>query len=133
MCSLCGTRPETRSPVAKGKPWCFECATDIERTKAGKKEAAEWWKGAFKYAIWKGMGIAFVPSETKGMYTPKGLPATAVRRASEDALKRNPDRWPYPALPKDKTVCLDSYVEGYTREQVKRIKRAILKAHFIGD
>ena len=111
-CTLCGKRPATRSAVAQGHSWCHLCATDIAAERKHKRERRSWWKRAVRYAVWRGIGVAFMPNGN-GKFTPKPLPASVLAK-----------------LPAQKTINLDKYCPGYTREQVKSFKAAIKAANF---
>ena len=106
QCIICDKRPAQR-----GEAFCHihQAAIDAERK---LQRPGNWWSVAFRFATWRGQGVAFMPNGKKGIYVPKALPPCALKR-----------------LPKDKTICLDSYVEGLSRAQVKAIKRAIIQAN----
>lgn len=107
QCVICEVRP-----AMKGGAYCHTHQAQIEAERKARRGNRDWWRGAFKFAVWRGVGVAFMPNGEKGVYQPKALPASALGH-----------------LPKGKTINLDGYVNGLSREQVKRIKRAILQAN----
>ena len=95
-CVVCDRLP------ARDGGLCHNCNAKLE---AGKLKA----KGekAVKFAHYRGNVIGFFPNGGKKL----------VARL----IRRNPEK-----LPKNNTLDLNTYIEGMTREQVKRIKSAIL-------
>lgn len=96
MCAICDHRPAT----ANG--FCHNCNSKLDSQK-GKSKATK----PVKYAHYRGTVIGFFRNGGN----------TLVPRL----LKRKPE-----SLPKGITINLDGYVVGLTREQVKKIKLAIL-------
>lgn len=97
-CLICGVRP------SNGQAYCSHCSSQIE---ADKRRNAK--PKPFKYVTWRGDTLEF-RANGKGTFT-----ATPVRR--------DPDK-----LPKKLTINLNGYCDGFTRDQVKKFKRAFRQA-----
>lgn len=97
-CIICDHRPAMR-----GGCRCHNCDQKVNSfRKASRHEQP------VKFLTYQGAVVGFYPNGGKKL----------VPRL----LKRNPDN-----LPKSKTINLNTYVEGFTREQVKKLK-AVIKA-----
>lgn len=95
-CVICDHRP-----ARQGQPYCPTCADQIaaeERRRAPQP---------VKFLTYRGI--------VAGLY-PNGNGELVARRVGRDPAK----------LPKGRTINLDRYCPGYTREQVKKFKRALL-------
>lgn len=101
ICPICGRRPKQ-----KGGDYCHACA----KAAAKPKEAA-WWAKAVRFAVWQGCGVAFMPNGD-GALAAKALPLSAIKR-----------------LPKERTLNLDGYLEGFDRKRIKKLKAAIKAAN----
>ena len=88
---------------ATGNGICHNCNAKLE---AGKRRSKA--DKPVKYATYRGQVIGFFRNGG-GKLIPR-------------LVNRNPER-----LPKSKLINLNTYVEGFTRDQVKRIKSAILQ------
>ena len=97
-CVICNIRP-----ARPDKGYCANCEA---RIKARESTATKHENTVVKYLVYRGNVVGLVPS---GNGTFK---ATAVTI--------NPDR-----LPKDKTINLDRYCEGFDRSQIRKFKAAI--------
>lgn len=97
MCSICQHRPP-----AKDSRYCTNCQAKLDAQKAQRRGA----KPA-KFATYRGHVVGFY-RRGDGMLVPS-------------LLRRKPE-----GLPKGKTLDLNTYIEGFTREQVKHLKNAIL-------
>jgi len=95
-CVVCDHRP------ARVGAYCANCNSKLEAEK--RKSQAE---QPVKYATYRGHCVGFF----------KNGGGKLVARLN----RRNPDN-----LPKSITLNLNAYIEGMTREQVKKIKSAIL-------
>lgn len=87
---------------ANGGAYCANCASKIEADKR-RRQADE----PVKFLIYRGHVV--------GLYRNNG-------RLTPKLLKRNPE-----TLPKTKTLNLNRYIEGFTREEVKRFKACVLQ------
>lgn len=97
-CHICGVRP------ASGENgFCHNCQTSIDAEKRRKREARK----ADKYVTYRGVTVA-LRENGDGQY--KAAFSTA-----------NPDR-----IPKSRLINLDVYCPGYTREQIKKLKKLCL-------
>ncbi len=103
-CLICDERP------AQIGCYCKPCKQQSAKGIRMAREAKVLAKPQL-YATWRGMAIGFVFN-----------PDTETFRAQR--CNRNIDR-----LPKKILINLDAYVKGYTREQVKKIKAAIVTLH----
>ena len=98
-CMICSQRP------ARDDGFCVNCARSMEAERRRKRPPTPAY-----YLAYRSMVVALMPNGNGG-YKPV-------------ASERNPDH-----LPKGKTVNLDVWCPGYTREQVKRFKKAVLTLH----
>ena len=91
-----------KRPAVNGTGHCANCEAKLaaERRRNSPK--------AFRYATYQGQTIMFFHDGGALNYK---------------LVQRNPEK-----LPKDVTIDLNHWCEGYTREQVKKIKAAILSA-----
>lgn len=96
-CLICGVRPA----VERG--FCHDCQNSIEAERRRKCEARK----ADKYVTYRGVTVA-LRRNGDGTYKP-------------EFITTNPDR-----LPKSRLINLDIYCPGYTREQIKKLKRLCL-------
>jgi len=87
---------------SNGQSYCKQCTSQIEADKRRKVKPR-----VFRYATWDGTTIEFVPVG-KGVF-------------KAQYCGRNPD-----TLPQSLLINLDKWCEGFTREQVKKLKRQIL-------
>lgn len=103
------TKPKVKCPICDIRPIngngqyckvCFE-KIQIEKIKA-KIEPA-------KFLTYKGFVVGLVKSPLDGRLYPY-------------QLKRDPAK-----LPRAKTINLDSYVEGFNRDQIKEFKKCVLR------
>jgi hypothetical protein len=90
-----------RHPAVNGGV-CHNCHQKIEAEKRQRKNG-----DPVKFATYRGYVVGFYP-DGGGKLVPR-------------LLQRNPE-----TLPKSRTLDLNTYIKGFTREQVKRIKSAIL-------
>ena len=98
VCIICDNRP-----AVKGSGYCHNCKSKIAAERNHRNRSRP-----FKFATYQGHVIAFFRVGGGSLkYT---------------LLERNPD-----SLPKADTIDLNTYIDGYTREQVKKIKSAILQ------
>lgn len=102
-CVICDVKP---SQTEKG--YCHNCNAKIEAMKSNRKPEAH------RYITFKGVVIGCFPKGKPTKDTPQMYDAVK--------LHVDPDR-----LPKRKTINLNTYCEGYTRDQVKKFKRVIAR------
>ncbi len=98
-CVICGNRPAN----GNGHGRCSTCQAKIE-----KEERARTPEKPFRYLTYRG-GVV-------GLFRKPGLDGTLHARQ----LNINPER-----LPKSITLDLNTYLNGYSRETVKRFKRCV--------
>lgn len=98
-CLICEVRPASD---ASTQGYCKHCISQIEADKRRKAKPL-----AFRYATYQGTTIEF---RSNGNGTFKPYPITS-----------NPD-----SLPQRLLINLDKYCAGFTRDQVKKLKRVIL-------
>ncbi len=98
-CLVCGQRP-----AVQGGFECGICRDKIAALKRGRKDR----DGAFKYVVYRGYIMGLFPTSEEGSYKPRLILQGASR------------------IPKAKVIDLDGYVNGFTREQVKALKAALL-------
>ncbi len=110
MCLICGYRPR-----AKGSKYCQQCGGHIE---------SEWNyckpKEAKYYVRYREYAIAFMPNGKNDAGDQTYYP-TPFYGTWNDNL-RNVEKW----------IDLNRYVDGMTREQVKRLKKTVLRVHNVG-
>ena len=99
MCAICNHRPK-----AKGSRYCVNCQAKMDKEK--RLRTAE---KPVKFATYRGHVVGFYRRNGDGVLVPR-------------LLRRKPE-----GLPKGKTLDLNRYIEGFTREQVKNLKSAILQ------
>jgi hypothetical protein len=97
MCSICNRRPRV-----SGSRYCSNCQAKIDREKRLRRA-----EKPVKFATYRGYVVGFYRHD--GVLTPR-------------LLRRKPE-----GLPRGKTLDLNHYIEGFTREQVKNLKSAILQ------
>jgi len=95
-CLICGVRP------SNGQTYCKHCTDQIEADKRRKQKPKP-----FRYATYNGTTVEFHPVG-KGVF-------------KAQFCDRNPD-----TLPQSLLINLNKWCEGFTREQVKKLKRQIL-------
>lgn len=104
-CPICNTRPK-----GKGLLYCQVCVKLVELNRP--KNGNDWWKSAVRYAVWRGYGVAFM-QHGEGNFRPEPLPQSVLPRLPKD----------------DRTINLDHFCPGYNRDQVRKFKTAIKRAH----
>ena len=97
MCAICNHRPK-----ANGSRYCTNC-----QAKMDKEKRLHQVEKPVKFATYRGHVVGFYRRD--GVLVPR-------------LLRRKPE-----GLPKGKTFDLNHYIEGFTREQVKKLKSAILQ------
>ena len=98
MCAICNHRPR-----AAGSAYCSNCQAKLDREKRLRRA-----EQAVKFATYQGHVVGFYRQQN-GNLKPR-------------LLQRKPE-----GLPKGKTLDLNHYIPGFTREEVKRLKSAILQ------
>lgn len=98
-CVICERRP------ANGNGQCHNCAAKIESERR-KRQGPQ----PVKYLVYRGMVAGLVPN---GKGTLKAV-----------SMRLNPER-----LPKSRVIDLNHYCEGFSRDQIKRFKAAVLKVN----
>jgi hypothetical protein len=96
-CIICERRPAGQDGV------CANCASKVGAENRRRKPDEP-----FRFATYQGHVVGFFPNGN-GTLKPR-------------LLNRNPDK-----LPKSKTLDLNRYIEGFTRERVKGLKACVLK------
>ena len=95
-CLICGVRP------SNGQSYCKQCAAQIEAEKRRKQQPR-----VFRYVTYQGTTFEFRAGKN-GTFIPH-------------YTGHNPD-----TLPQKLLINLDKYVPGFTRDQVKKLKRLCL-------
>lgn len=96
-CIICNERPGLN-----GDGLCNNCQQKVDSL--GKARQPD---KPFRFVTYRGHVVGMFPSG-KGTFAPR-------------LLGRNPDH-----LPKGKTLNLDHYIEGFSRETIKRLKATVL-------
>jgi hypothetical protein len=99
MCAICDHRPK-----AKGGKYCANCQAKIDKENRRRNG-----QQPVKFATYQGIVVGFYKNDSSGLLTPR-------------LLRRKPE-----SLPKGKTLDLNHYLPGFTREQVKNLKSTILR------
>jgi len=97
MCAICNYRPR-----AKGQRYCTNCQAKLDKENRLRKA-----EKPVKFATYRGHVVGFYRHD--GVLVPR-------------LLRRKPE-----VLLKGKTLDLNHYIEGFSREQVKKLKSAILQ------
>ena len=95
-CMLCGRRP------ARVEGRCAHCQAIIEAEARRKRKPQPW-----RYVAYRGNVVGFYPN---------GGDRLIPRLVNRDPAK----------LPKSRLINLDAYCQGFTRQQVKKMKAAVL-------
>ena len=95
-CLICGVRP------SNGESYCKHCTSQIEAERRRKQTPQP-----FRYVTYQGITFEFRAGKD-GTFIPH-------------YITHNPD-----TLPQKLLINLDKYCEGFTREQVKKLKRLCL-------
>lgn len=95
-CIICDRRPRLN-----GSRYCQQCGSAIAAEEQRRKP-----QQPVKYLVYRGAVLGFFPN---------GGDELKAR-----LLRRSADR-----LPKSRTIFLDTYCPGFTREQIKRFKRTV--------
>ncbi len=96
VCLICSHRPAKAETA-----FCGICQSKIDASSRSSRQAEP-----VKYVVYKGDVVGFYRNGSD--------------KLSPRLVQRNPD-----GLPKGKTIDLNTYIEGYTREQVKKLKCCI--------
>lgn len=97
-CHICGVRP-----ASTDQGFCHDCQASIEAERRRKRQARK----ADKYVTYRGVTVA-LRKNGEGEY-------------KAEFITRDPEK-----LPKSRLINLDIYCPGYTREQIKKLKRLCL-------
>lgn len=97
MCAICGRRP------ANGVAYCTNCLSKLESERRHKAKPE-----AKHYLTYRGHVVGLFPNGDGTL--------------SARLLQRNPDR-----LPKGKTIDLNRWCDGFSREKIKAFKACVLK------
>jgi hypothetical protein len=95
-CLICGVRP------SNGQSYCKQCSSQIEAEKRRKAKPKP-----FRYVTYQGTTFEFRAGKN-GTFVPH-------------YTTRNPE-----TLPQNLLINLNKYCDGFTREQVKKLKRLCL-------
>jgi hypothetical protein len=96
-CQICGLRPASTE-----RGFCKNCQAQCEAEKRRKQQPTPW-----RYVTYKGVTVAFHQD--------------GGDKLEPQLVRRDPDK-----LPKSKLINLDKYCPGFTRDQVKKLKRLCL-------
>jgi len=81
--------------------YCTNCEAQLKARRGQKREV-------FRFVTYRGFAVAFYRNGNGTLKT--------------ELTRRNPEN-----LPKTKTLDLNKYIDGFTRGQVKKLKRCILQ------
>ena len=105
-CFICGTRPP-----AKGEMYCRVCQGEMDQAERERRQRCEGWKKAWKFLHWKGVVAGIFPNGNG----PDGQTTYQPRRVFKTLGQ----------LPKAKVINLDTYIPGFDRGQIKRMKATL--------
>jgi hypothetical protein len=101
MCAICGKRP-----AVEGSAFCHNCLQKVESERRSRRKPEP-----RHFLTYQGHVVGLYPD--------------GQGKLNAQLLRRNPDN-----LPKSKTVNLDRYCEGFSRETIKAFKRCVLQLAF---
>jgi len=101
-CHICGVRPASTE-----QGFCNNCQSQLEADRRRKRP-----RKPFKYVTYRGITIAL---HKDGTNDGKG------DKFKTEFITRDPEK-----LPKSRLINLDTYCPGFTREQVKKLKKLCL-------
>ena len=105
-CAICDRRPP-----AKGEMYCRVCQGEMDRAEQDGKHRCQGWKQAWKFLHWKGVVV--------GIYLngcgPDGQTWNRPQRVFKNLSQ----------LPKAKVIDLDTYIPGFTRQQIAGMKKTL--------
>ena len=105
-CFICGRRPP-----ASGEMYCRVCQGEMDQTSHEGQKRCQAWKKAWKFLHWKGVVVGLYPAESEQW----GQPMVTPRRVFKGLGQ----------LPKAKVINLDTYIQGFTRQQIKGMKATL--------
>ena len=99
-CIICDRRP-----AANERGWCATCTAQIEADQRRRSNGGE----PVKYLHYRGHVVGLFPNGN-GALEARLLPTKSLG-----------------SIPKEHTIDLDRYCDGFSRDQIKRFKATILK------
>ena len=102
-CHICNVRPATAE-----HGYCHNCQSQLEADRRRKRPAKP-----FRYVTYRGVTVALHKQNGNG---------DNGDRFKAEYITRDPEK-----LPKSRLINLDTYCPGFTREQVKKLKRLCLR------
>lgn len=106
-CSICGRRPP-----AKGEMYCRVCQHEIAQADSERGQRCQAWNKAWKFLHWKGVVVGLYQVDQVDDW---GIPKVRPRRVFKTLGQ----------LPKGKVIDLDTYIQGFTRQQIKGMKATL--------
>jgi hypothetical protein len=91
--------------------YCRVCQREIDQTDRDRQQRCEAWKKAWKFLHWRGVVVGLYPTEGEEW----GQPMVKPRRVFKELAQ----------LPKAKLIDLDTYIPGFTRQQIKGMKATL--------
>ena len=104
-CHICGVRPASTE-----QGFCYNCQSQVDADRCRKRP-----RKPFKYVTYRGVTIALHKDGKDGKDGNGGT-------FKPEFITRDPEK-----LPKSRMINLDTYCPGFTREQVKKLKRLCLR------
>ena len=105
-CCICGRRPP-----ARGEMYCRVFQGDMDQAELERRQRCQGWKKAWKLLHWKGVVVGIFPNGNG----PDGQAVYQPRRVFKSLDQ----------LPKDKVIDLDTYIPGFTRQQIRGMKATL--------
>ena len=106
-CFICGRRPP-----ARGEMYCRVCQRELDQAEQARHKRCQAWKKAWKFLHWKGVVVGLYQVDQVDEW---GQPMVRPRRVFQTLGQ----------LPKAKVIDLDTYIPGFTRQQIKRMKATL--------
>jgi len=98
-CHICSVRPASTE-----QGYCHNCQSQLDADRRRKRP-----RKPFKYVTYRGVTIALHKDSKDDKFKP-------------EFITRDPEK-----LPRSKLINLDVYCPGFTRDQVKKLKRLCLR------
>jgi len=102
-CHICGVRPATTE-----QGYCHNCQSQLDADRRSRRPAKP-----FRYVTYRGVIVGLHRHKSNG---------DNGDTFKVEYITRDPEK-----LPKSKLINLDTYCPGFTREQVKKLKRLCMR------
>ena len=100
-----------RRPKVNGGTYCRMCQRELDEAAQGRRQRCDAWRQAWKFLHWNGVVVGLYPVGNDGDW----LPMVKPRRLFKELHQ----------LPMSKVIDLDTYIPGFTRQQIKGMKATL--------